>query len=174
MCSSSPTSTICLVEKSLAVHSVSSICRSKAFNESFWMSSDARRNVRWLFRYALDTKFPPPPARFSSPSGYGWSLVPQTLFLGSPQRGLSNEPRCDRRDALAVSLCALCFALQGDSLISFIYSVCKYCHVNFIHYLKYITIILHCSIALSIEFLRMFKVTLSQTWGSLCVSQSYL
>ena len=125
MFSSSPISTICLVKKSPAVHSVSSIYRSKAFNESFWISPDARRDVCWLFRYTSDTEFPLPPARLSSPSGYGWSLMPQTLFLGSPQRGLSNEPRYNLIDALAVLLCALFLALQGDSLISFIYSVCK-------------------------------------------------
>jgi len=85
------------------------------------MSPDARRDVRWLFRYASDTKFPPPPARFSSPSGYGWSLVPQTLFLGSPQRGLSNEPRCEPGDALVVPLHAKqrCYTLSCSFCVRF-------------------------------------------------------
>lgn len=42
-----------------------------------------------MSRYAPDSKFPPSPACFASPSGYTRLLGPRTLFLGSPQRSAS-------------------------------------------------------------------------------------
>jgi len=54
-------------------------------NRTLKTTPGATHEVRWLSRYALDSKFPPSPAHFASPSGYTRRLGSWTLFLESPQ-----------------------------------------------------------------------------------------
>ena len=87
--SSFPTSIFYFVALSPAVRFGSSRRHSKAFNESFRMSPDASREVRWMFRYALNSHFVPSPACFASSSGYSQPLRTRNTYPDSPNQSAS-------------------------------------------------------------------------------------